>query len=173
MRHCLGEAAMQTATAQISFSESTKNCNNNEDWANILKSFRDSFDAYNERSCVTDFLFGRCVLSTVVFLGPAKDGGTSPRDVHVYVVTNCCCSDDNPVNFQLYRLERNLDKIVTKLNMRYYEWEVAPFPTQFGDLQKTLPSPNFEASFGCLLPLMGNPACAMHMLVCRDREIYV
>ena len=80
--------------------------------------------------------------------------------------------EQHPVDFQLYRLQKDLDNFSTKLSMRYYHWNVAASPTNFGDLLELYPSPQFEGFFGCLLPHMPKCGERLHMLVCSDRGIY-
>jgi len=90
--------------------------------------------------------FSRGVVSTIVILGPQQHDGS--RKTHLFVVERCQRTDQQPVNFQLYRLRKDLDKKTTKLSMRYYQWNVEASPTNFGDLLAVFPNPQFQGTFG-------------------------
>jgi len=170
MNHCLRESALDMAAQRLDSSVQSSSTTNNF-WVDFLASSRASFRTYKSRKEITDFLFGRGVVSTIVILGPQQHDGS--RETHMFVVERCQRTDQQPVNFQLYRLRKDLDKKTTKLSMRYYQWNVEASPTNFGDLLAVFPNPQFQGTFGCLLPLMEKSGEHLHMLVCRDRSVYI
>lgn len=178
MTHCHRESALEMATDHLNGKLDQTEAKapgraKTGHWQDLLLKSRDSFSTYDSRKEVTDRLFGQKVVSTVVFLPRKENSIGGLRDVHVYVVSRCKSTDENPdVRFQLYGLQKDLEQISTKLTMRYYGWQLAPSPMDWGQFPKMYPPPDFEMTFGCLLPMLCDTGDSLHMLICKDRSIY-
>jgi hypothetical protein len=170
MSHCHRECSLDMATEQFDQPDEPQGVITNH-WANLMQASRASFTTYDARKDVLDCLINEKVLSTVAFLGPKDQDGS--RDVHVYAAAKWARSSENPVKFQLYRLEMDPSSMaIEKLSMRYHEWTLSCEATIWGDLLENYPPPDSDFTFACLLPLVCDTDHSAHMLVCKDRSVY-